>query len=157
MTQFIPLVNILFTVVCMVWAVMFFDNLVRSKFFIDKDNRIIFYPNDTKTGYSATPEQIDECAKAFKKCFLFNITGYKKDIERIFANSEKIETPMPTDVFQKNQAQRASWKFLIFWIVLGLVMLISIVMLSSQKIFIFLPIFAIVQALTVVLLKLKNK
>lgn len=112
--------NIFIYVLFMAWAFIVFENVVRSKYFIDEDNKIIFYPDDTKTGYIATREQIDECAKAFKKCFFFNIKGYKKDIERIFANSEIVNKKLPRKTFLKNQARRMSWLLLLSLIIIDI-------------------------------------
>lgn len=61
--------NIFIYVLFMAWAFIFFENAVRSKYFIDEDNKLIFYPDNTQKGYVATREQIDECAKAFKNVF----------------------------------------------------------------------------------------
>lgn len=149
------IVNILPAALCIVFGIIYFDKLVRSKFFIDEDNRMIFYPYDTKTGYTATPEQIDECAKAFKKCYLFNVSGYKKDIKRIFANSEIIQTPMPTNIYQKNLAKQTRWTFLILALISGIGMRIWVELFGSR--FTFFPIFMITFALIIIILKLKNK
>lgn len=92
---------------------IFFNNLVRSKYYKDENGNLIFYPDKVDVGYISTPEKIDECAKAFKKCFLFNVRGYRKDIERIFANCEIVNKRLPVNILQKNQAQNMSWLLLI--------------------------------------------
>lgn len=112
--------NIFIYVLFMAWAFIFFENAVRSKYFIDEDNKLIFYPDNTPKGYVATREQIDECAKAFKKCFFFNIKGYRKDIERIFANSEIVNKKLPRKTFLKNQARRMSWLLLLSLIIIDI-------------------------------------
>lgn len=101
------------------WFIIFINNAVRSKYFIDGNNRLIFYPDTNKKGYVATQEQINECTEAFKKCFFFNVKGYRKDIERIFANSEVIEKTLPRQIFLKNQAARMSWPVLISLMVIN--------------------------------------
>ncbi len=112
--------NIFIYVLFMAWAFIFFENAVLSKYFIDEDNKLIFYPDNTQKGYVATREQIDECAKAFKKCFFFNIKGYRKDIERIFANSEIVNKKLPRKTFLKNQARRMSWLLLLSLIIIDI-------------------------------------
>lgn len=112
--------NIFIYVLFMAWAFIFFENAVRSKYFIDEDNKLIFYPDNTQKGYVATREQIDECAKAFKKYFFFNIKGYRKDIERIFANSEIVNKKLPRKTFLKNQARRMSWLLLLSLIIIDI-------------------------------------
>lgn len=112
--------NIFIYVLFMACAFIFFENAVRSKYFIDEDNKLIFYPDNTQKGYVATREQIDECAKAFKKCFFFNIKGYRKDIERIFANSEIVNKKLPRKTFLKNQARRMSWLLLLSLIIIDI-------------------------------------
>ena len=112
--------NIFIYVLFMAWAFIFFENAVRSKYFIDEDNKLIFYPDNTQKGYVATREQIDECAKAFKKCFFFNIKGYRKDIERIFANSEIVNKKLQRKTFLKNQARRMSWLLLLSLIIIDI-------------------------------------
>ena len=112
--------NIFIYELFMAWAFIFFGNAVRSKYFIDEDNKLIFYPDNTQKGYVATREQIDECAKAFKKCFFFNIKGYRKDIERIFTNSEIVKKKLPGKTFLKNQAGRRGWLLLLSLIIIDI-------------------------------------
>ena len=116
---------ILIFVIYSLWTVMLFNKIVYSKQCKNKAGQIIFYPYDNKTGYIANQEQIAKCVKSFKKCFLLNVIGYKKDIADIFKNSEVITTPLSSSTFRKNLASNLSYLHLFSWCLIGIVMVIA--------------------------------
>lgn len=132
----------------------FFDNLVRSKYYKDENGNLVFYPDKVDVGYISTLEQIDECAKAFKKCFLFNVQGYKKDIVRIFADCEIVNKRLPANILQKNQAQNMSWVLLISW----LLICVSMLAVTYEQKFLFnLMLICSIQPIMILFFKIKYK
>ena len=117
--------EILIFIIFALWNITIFNKILYSKQCKNEAGQIIFYPSDNKTGYIANQEQIDKCIKSFKKCFLFNVIGYKKDIAEIFKNSEVITSPLSSSTFRKNLASNLSYLYLFSWCLIGVATVIA--------------------------------
>lgn len=84
-----------------------------------EDNKLIFYPNNFKQGYLATEEQINQVKKSFKKIYFLNVLGYKKDVEKVFANSQKILIPLNRKVYRNNLAKVTNWFEILFLLLMN--------------------------------------
>lgn len=88
-----------------------------------EDNKLIFYPNNFKQGYVASEEQINQVKKSFKKLYFFNILGYKKDVEKIFAQSEKVTIPLDRQIYRNNLARITNWFEISFLLAINFVLI----------------------------------
>ena len=150
----VTFINIFVFLLCILWSILFFDNINRSKFYIDEDGRTIFYPDDINKGYVASNEQIEQSVKAFRKCFLFNIAGYKKGLAKIFANSDMIEKKLPAEIFRKNQAKNMSWLLLLSWLLIDIICIVAVLNFKLLLI----PVLGMsIQTVFILFLKISNK
>ena len=147
-------INILVFILCILWSILFFDNINRSKFYIDEEGRTVFYPDDINNGYIASSEQIEQSIKSFRKCFLFNVAGYRKDLEKIFANSEIIAKKLPAEIFRKNMARNISWLLLLSWILINIVCIVAV---WNFKLLLILVLGMSIQTIFIFFLKISNK
>ena len=146
--------EILIFVIYALWTVMIFNKIVYSKQCKNEAGQIVFYPYDNKTGYIANQEQIAKCVKSFKKCFLLNVSGYKKDIAEIFQNSEVITKPLPPSTFRKNLASNLNYLYLFSWCLIGVV---AVVATYNYKPLFYLMIIMLFQPIQLIIQKLINK
>lgn len=96
----------------------YFRKCIVSQYRIE-DNKLIFYPNNFKQGYLATEEQINQVKKSFKKIYFLNVLGYKKDVEKVFANSQKILIPLNRKVYRNNLAKVTNWFEILFLLLMN--------------------------------------
>lgn len=147
--------DLLTILLLVVFYLLFLQQTIRAKYYHDDRGRLLFYPNNNKMGYVATPEQIEEAVKAFRKCFYYNIKGYNNDINRIFKDSEKVSIVLPRTVYRIQLAQKTSW---LCHIVMNLILLFYLVstFVDSKFIFVIL-LMCFVSNLHLIFLKLTHK
>lgn len=112
--------------------VYFYKTAFLARFNLNANKEIIFYPLNNKEGYIATAEQIEKCAKANKKMSLsFNLVAYKKEVEKIFENSRKINEPLNVKIIWKNSSKKITWKFLSLWFIVAFILIGVAVVLET--------------------------
>lgn len=104
------IIKIIGTVFIILWTLRLGGVWIKSQIKYDENGRLIFYPMNAQTGYVVNNQsQIDEIAKAYKKCFIFKIKEYEQDIKRILGNCEVINEPLPRKIVFENQAKLYTW------------------------------------------------
>ena len=98
----------IFSILYLIFFIVYFNKIVTCQYKMEQD-KLIFYPDGFKTGYVANQEQIEQVRKSFKKIYLLNIAGYKKDVANIFCNSEKWNTPLERNIYRENLAKHTTW------------------------------------------------
>ena len=146
--------EILIFIIFALWNITIFNKILYSKQCKNEAGQIIFYPSDNKTGYIANQEQIDKCIKSFKKCFLFNVIGYKKDIAEIFKNSEVIISPLSSSTFRKNLASNLSYLYLFSWCLIGVA---TVIATYNYKPLFYLMLIMLFQPIQLIIQKIINK
>ena len=103
----------IFILLFIIFSMFYIRKCIKSRYKIE-NNKLIFYPNNLKSGYVATVDQVDQVKKTLKKLLFFNFIGYKKSIENIFKTSEKYNYPLDKKIYLENLARATNWYEIFF-------------------------------------------
>lgn len=146
--------NLMSLLLILYYVLVVFPIQYRSQHIIAENGNLIFYPWNFKQGYVATEEDIEKSVKALRKIYFFNMIGFRKDIKEIFANSEVVDLPLPTNVLFQNQVRLFSWLNLIAML---FIILMGIVFCWEYKFYVVMFAICLLQNLRYLFAKIKQK